>query len=174
MTVYQNQNQFAMGPIKGGLSAVPNPATISCQITTASASTFYGATAVKLISGTANTILVEKAAATDQIFGFVILQPKKPSHTAGGKVEIALSGSVMEMESGGAFNRGQMLEIVASGDKVIVYGNVNSPIGIALDTASATGQLVRVLIRSMDENYSSSSSSSSCRSSSSSSSSSAT
>lgn len=173
MSVYQNQNQFVQGPVKGGLSAIPNPATISCQITLASSSTFYGGTAVKLISGTANTILVEKAAATDQIFGFVVVNVKKGSHTAGGKVEVALAGSVMEMESGAAFNRGQLLEIVATGDKVIAYAGVNSPAAVALDTASATGQLVRALVRTV-VNYSSSSSSSSCRSSSSSSSSSAT
>lgn len=173
MSVYQNQNQFTQGPVKGGLSAIPNPSTISCQITTASGNTFYGGTAVKLISGTANTILVEKAAAGDPIFGFVILQPKKPSFTAGGKVEVALAGSVMEMESGASFNRGQQLEIVASGDKVIAWAGSNTSMGIALDTATAAGHLVRVLIRPFLD-FSSSSSSSSCRSSSSSSSSSAT
>ena len=173
MSVYQNQNQVGQGPIKGGLSAVPNPATLSVQITTASSNTFYGATAVKLISGTANTILVEKAAATDQIFGFVIVNPKKPSHTAGGKAEIALAGSVMEMESGAAISRGQMVEIVAATNTVIAWAGTNTACGVALDTASAANQLLRVLIRTVAE-YSSSSSSSSCRSSSSSSSSSAT
>lgn len=173
MAQFQNLNQITQGPIKGGLSAIPNPATISCQVTTASGNTFYAATAVKLISGTANTILVEKAAATDQIFGFVVLTPRKPSHTAGGKVEVALAGSVMEMESGAAFNRGQMVEIVAATNKVIAWAGVNTACGVALDTATADAQLVRVLIRTVAE-YSSSSSSSSCRSSSSSSSSSAT
>ncbi len=172
MSVFQNQNQTSQGPIKGGLSAVPNPATISCQITINSVSTFYAGTAVKLISGTANTILVEKAAATDQIFGFVILNPKKPSHVAGGKVEVALPGSVMEMESNAAFNRGQLVEIVASGDKVIAYAGVNTAAGVALDSTTGAAQLARVLIRTVID-YSSSSSSSSCRSSSSSSSSAA-
>lgn len=171
MSQYQNMNQITQGPIKGGLSAVPNPNTISCQITTASGSTFYAATAVKLIAGTANTILVDKAAAGDQIFGFVVLTPKKPSHGAGGKVEVALAGSVMEMESGASFNRGQLLEIVATGDKVIAYAGVNTAIGVALDSTTGANQLARVLIRTIID-YSSSSSSSSCRSSSSSSSSS--
>ena len=168
MSVYQNQNQVAQGPIKGGLSAVPNPATISCQVTLASSSTLYGGTAVTLVDGTANTILVDKASATQPIFGFVVLNPKKPSHAAGGKVEVALAGSVMEMEAAAAFSRGQLLEIVATGDKVQLWANVNVAIGVALDTATAAGQLVRVLIREV-VTYSSSSSSSSCRSSSSSS-----
>ncbi len=173
MSVFQNQNQLVQGPIKGGLSAIPNPSTISCQITTASGNTFYAATAVKLISGTANTILVEKAAATDQIFGFVVLTPRKPSHLAGGKVEVALAGSVMEMESNASFNRGQMVEIVAASNTVIAWAGVNTAAGVALDSTTGANQLARILIRTVAQ-YSSSSSSSSCRSSSSSSSSSAT
>lgn len=173
MSVFQNENQLTQGPIKGGLSAVPNPATISGQLTPASANTVYAATAVKLIAGTSNTILVEKALAGDQIFGFVVLTPRKPSHTAGGKFEIALPGSVMEMESGASINRGQLVEIVAATNTVIAYAGVNTAIGVALDQATAANQLIRVLIRTVID-YSSSSSSSSCRSSSSSSSSSAT
>jgi hypothetical protein len=173
MTVYQNQNQITQGPDKGDVSAIPSPNTISCQITTASANTFYAGTAVVLIAGTANTILVEKAAATSQIFGFVIRNPKKPSHTAGGKVEIAMPGTVMNMESASAVNRGQLVEYVATNDLIQAYAGVNTAIGVALDTATAANQLIRVLIRTVID-YSSSSSSSSCRSSSSSSSSSAT
>lgn len=173
MTVYQNQNQITQGANKGDLSAIPNPSTISCNITTASASTFYAGTAVVLIAGTANAILVDKATATSQIFGFVIRNPRKPSHTAGGKVEVALPGSVMNMESGASFNRGQLVEYSAANDQVIAYAGVNTAIGVALDNATAANQLVRVLIRTVID-YSSSSSSSSCRSSSSSSSSSAT
>lgn len=172
MTMYQNQNQFAQTTTKGKVAAVPNPSTLSCQITTASGNTFKAGTAVKLVAGTANTILIEKAAATEAIFGFVVWSPKKSSWTAGQTVEVALPGSVMEMESSAAINRGQLVEQVATGDLVAAYAGVNTTVGVALDTASAANQLIRVLIRTVAE-YSSSSSSSSCRSSSSSSSSSA-
>ena len=173
MAQQQNMNQFTQTAIKGRLSHNPAPNVISCQITTASSNTFYGGTAVKLIAGTANTILIEKSAATEAIFGFVIFNPKKPSgNTAGQTVEVALPGSIMEMESSAAINRGQLVEQVATGDKVAAYAGVNTTVGVALDTATAANQLVRVLIRTVAE-YSSSSSSSSCRSSSSSSSSSA-
>lgn len=171
MTQYQNMNQFAQGPVKGSLSAIPSPTTISCQLTIASSNTLVAGSAVKLIAGSAHTILVEKSAATEAIFGFVIFNPKKASFAAGDPVEIALPNSVMYMESSASFNRGQLVEQVASGDKVAPYAGVNTTVGLALDTASAANQLVRVLIRTVAE-YSSSSSSSSCRSSSSSSSSS--
>ena len=123
MSVYQNQNQVAQGPIKGGLSAVPNPATISCQVTLASSSTLYGGTAVTLVDGTANTILVDKASATQPIFGFVVLNPKKPSHAAGGKVEVALAGSVMEMEAAAAFSR-QLVRVLIR--EVVTYSSSSS------------------------------------------------
>lgn len=170
MTVYQNMNQFAMGSVKGQCAAVPAANVISAQLTTASVGTPKAGAAVKLIAGQANTILVEVAAATDDIFGFIVWNPKKNTYAAGDSFEVALPGTVMTMESSSAFNRGQSLEIVASGEKVKAYAGTNTPCGVALDTASGAGQLVRVLIR-VESEYSSSSSSSSCRSSSSSSSS---
>lgn len=173
MSQYQNLNQFAMTAIKGGLAQSPSGSVLSCQIATNSGSTFYGGTAVKLIAGTSQQILVEKTAATEAIFGFVIYNPKKPSgNTAGDTIEVALPGSIMYMESSASFNRGQLVEQVATGDKVAAYAGVNTTVGVALDTSSGANQLVRVMIRTVAE-YSSSSSSSSCRSSSSSSSSSA-
>lgn len=173
MTVYQNMNQFAQGPIKGDVSAIPSPNVISCQITTTSSNTLKAGSAVKLVAGTAYTILVDKSAATEQQIGFVVFNPKKDSFTAGDQIEVALAECVMWMEAGAAFNRGQNVEQVSTGDKVIAYAGVNTAVGVALDTASASGDLVRILIRNAIE-FSSSSSSSSCRSSSSSSSSSAT
>lgn len=173
MTVYQNLNQFAQTPIKGDVAGVPNPSTLSCQLTTASSNTPKAGYLVKLIAGTANTILVEQAGPTDVPFGFIVFNPKKDTYAAGDQMEVAISGSVINLETAGSFNRGQNVEFVTSGGRVQVYGGTNNICGVALDTATAAGQIVRVLVRTVAE-YSSSSSSSSCRSSSSSSSSSAT
>lgn len=173
MAQFQNMNQVTQGPIKGRVSEVPNPSTVTCQVTPKSGNTLNPGTAVKLIAGTSPQILVEKAAATEQIFGFVVWTPKKVAWTAGQPLEIVLQGSIMEMETNGAINRGQLCEIVASGDKIAGWAGVNTTIGTALDTATAANQLIRVLIDT-DLEYSSSSSSSSSKSSSSSSSSSAT
>lgn len=170
MTVYQNMNQFAQTPIKGSIAAIVNPTTLSVQIDINSGSTLYAGSAVKLVAGTANTILVDLAIATDTIFGFIIYNPKKGSFTAGDTVEIALPNSVIYLESYGAFNRGQNLEYYATGTRVTVSAGTNPIVGTALDTSTASGQLVRVYVRTVAE-FSSSSSSSSCKSSSSSSSS---
>jgi len=175
MTTYQNMNQFSQQPIKGAVSAVPNPTVIPCQIDPNSEDTFYPGTGVRLVAGTGKTVLVVKAAATEEKFGFVVWNPKKSSFTAGDAVEVAMPGSVMYMEAAAAFNRGQSLEQVVTGDKVqAVSAAANDRIGLALDTAAAAGDLVRVYLRGVFQYSSSScSSSSSCRSSSSSSSASA-
>ena len=170
MTMNQNMNQFSQGAIKGSVAKLPASNVISCQLKIGGTE-LYAGSAVKLVTGDANTILIDKAAATDQIFGFAVFSPKLAKFTAGQSLEVALAGTVMYMESSEAFNRGQNVEYVASGDKVAAYAGVNTSVGIALDTASGAGVLVRVMIRNTIE-YSSSSSSSSCRSSSSSSSSS--
>lgn len=171
MTVYQNLNQFKQGPIKGDIANMPAANVISCQVIGNSSNTLYAGTAVKLVDGASQTILVEKAAATDDILGFIVFNPKKDSFVAADKVEVALPGCIMNMETNVAIARGNEVEIVASGDKIAQAAGTNKIVGVALDKATASGQLIRVFIRTTFE-YSSSSSSSSCRSSSSSSSSS--
>lgn len=164
----QNMNQFSQGTVKGQVMGIPTPATLSAQVTTGG-TTVYPGYAVKLVDGVANTILVNAAAATDDIFGFVVFNPKKSSFAALDALEVALPGTVIILEAGASIARGQTIEYVASGGKVTGYAGTNTPCGVALDKATASGQLIRVLVR-VEAEYSSSSSSSSCRSSSSSSS----
>lgn len=164
----QNMNQFNQGPVKGQVMGVPTPATLSAQIVSGG-TTVYPGYAVKLVDGASNTILVNAAAATDDIFGFVVWNPKKSSFAALDTLEVALPGSVIMLETSTSVARGQSVEYVASGGKVTTYAGTNTPCGVFLDKATAAATLVRVLVR-VEAEYSSSSSSSSCRSSSSSSS----
>lgn len=168
MGAYQNMNQVNQTPVKGDLKAVPNPNTVSCVILNTSSNSFVAGSPVKLISGTSQQLLVDLAGAADSIFGFIIYGPKKNKWTKGDRVEVALTGSVMEMESGAAFNRGQVLEFQPTGTQVIAWAGSNAHIGKALDTAPGPNIIVRVLISTSVEEGSSSSSSSCCSSSSSS------
>ena len=171
MALYQNMNQFAQSPLKGDLAKIVNPSTISAQVDIGAASALVAGTMVKLTTSTGHTILVDTAAATTQNpLGFVIYSPKKDSWTGGDALEIAMNGSVIYLEAAEAISRGRSLEYVASGAKVRASRGSNPVIGIALDNATATGGLIRVLVDI--ETYPSQSSSSSSRSSSSSSSSS--
>jgi len=162
----QNLNAINQSPVKGQLSAVPNPSTLSCVILSTSVNAFVAASPVKLVSGNANEYVVDLAGVGDNIFGFIVYGPKKNIWTKADRVEVALTGSVMEMESAIAFQRGAVLELVAAGTLVTPFRGVNSYIGHALDMAPAANVLVRVLIETALEEGSSSSSS--CRSSSSS------
>lgn len=168
----QQLNQFGQKPLKGVVAAVPNPVTLSVVLDPASSNTLYAGDGVKLQSGASPSIMVDLAAATDPVFGYVIRNIKKASYSAGDALEIALANSVIVLEAYGQINRGQNIEWYATGHQVKAHAGVNPISGTILDQSLATGDLVRVLVRSVAE-YSSSSSSSSCRSSSSSSSKSA-
>ena len=165
-------NQLTQGPVKGQVSHLTNPTTISAQIDLASVSTIYAGAAVKLVSRTAKTIVVDLCAASDAVFGYVVYGPKKNSHTAGESIEVLLSNSVLYVEAFDAINRGNQIEFYPTGALVKKAMGTNPVSGVALDNAAAGG-LLRIIVRTVAE-YSSSSScscSSSSRSSSSSSSS---
>ena len=168
----QSLNQFGMKQLKGEVSMVPSPATISVQLTPAAGNSVYAGDAVKLIAGTSKQILVDLAAVADIPIGIVIRAQKTTVYTAGQSLEIALPGSVIVVEAYGVINRGQALEWYSptSAKQFKAAAGVYPTFGVALDSSSATGDLIRMLVRAGEE-YSSSSSSSSCRSSSSSSSS---
>ena len=168
----QQLNQFGQKPLKGEVAAIPNPVTLSAQIDPSSSGTLYAGDAVRLVSGTSATILVDTVAATGTVFGFVIRNPKKSSYTAGDAVEIALPNSVILLEAYSTISRGNNVEWYPGGNRVKTHAGVNTICGTCLDMSTATGDLVRVLVRTVLEYSSSSScrsSSSSCRSSSSSS-----
>jgi hypothetical protein len=170
----QSLNQFGMKPLKGVVEGVPNPTTLSV-VMGPSATTVYAGDAVRLIGGAAAQILVDFCAVvSDQVIGFVIRNQKKTSFAAGDAVEIAMEQSVIRLEAYGAIARGNKVEWYPTGHQVKQCAGVNSACGTALDIASATGDLIRVMIAQTDAYSSSSSccssSSSSCRSSSSSSS----
>jgi hypothetical protein len=144
------ENQFEPSNYKGVMATGVNFNKISCQVYASSSSTLYGGTAVKLVDATASSyvIVVDKAAATDTIFGYIITDLKKNTKTAGDMVDVAIVGGkgIMRMEAGAAIAQGATLEIVASGDKVITNGGTNTNAGLALKKATASGDIIDVLI----------------------------
>ena len=169
MTVYQSMNQEKQTPLKGKVTETPTPNTISCQINPSSSSSFVAGSPVKLISGTSGQILVDLAGPTEPVFGFITYNLKLNKPIAGATVEVALSGSIMMMESAGDIERGNLVEIVTSGTLVQQYRGVNEIVGVCLHKVSGANKLARIFIRTSGALEEASSSSSSCRSSSSSS-----
>lgn len=162
----QSLNQFGQKPLKGTVAAVPNPTTLSVQVSPSSSNTLYPGDMVRLVEGNSATILVDLCTAvSDQMIGFVIRSIKHASFTAGDALEIAMEDSVVLLEAYGAITRGNKVEWYPAGRQVQYCHGVNSAVGTALDVASATGDLIRVLLATTDA-YSSSCSSSCCSSSS--------
>ena len=141
-----NLNQAFPVPVKGQIAQGVDTNKQSFRIDPTSVATFGAATAVKLVDGTTPLAYVEKAAATDKIIGFITYNPVDNSPIAGDLVQVAMSECEMFMEAGAAILRGALLEIVATGDKVITSAGTNKIIGIAMDKASASGDIIKVKI----------------------------
>lgn len=169
MSIKTFMNQLIQTPIKGSISHIVNPVTLSVQIDPNSVSTLQAGDAVRLTQTTGQTILVDVCAATQDPYGYLIYAVKKNIFTAGDPVEIALTNSVIYLESAGLIRRGDLLEWSPAGHQVAVWGKSNPTSGLALDKVSSAGQLLRVKVIEATDTEISSSSSSSCRSSSSSS-----
>lgn len=143
----QQLNQFSMATLKGVLSMIFSPNTISVTVDPDSTATLVPGSFVKLTTTAGKAIQVDVAAATDVAIGVVVANQKKISFVANDSVSIAIDGSVITLEASAAINRGVGLEYVASGAKVKTNAGVNPVCGIALDPAAGNGSLFRALVR---------------------------
>lgn len=144
-----NINQFAQTPVKGQLDlSVGVKQVISVQVDVSSAGGLVDGQAVKLVDvkgGIPN--VVECAADSDDVFGFIVYDIKDKAFNAGDKVEIAFArGSVMYMEASAAIVPYAKVAIVISGQKVVTATTGQMIIGYAIDKATASGELIRVMI----------------------------
>jgi hypothetical protein len=142
-------NQFALEAIKGMIDLKVGPANvISCEIDSSSAGSLVPGQAVKIVSAAGGIPnVVECAAASDDVFGFIAYDIKDTTFSSGDKVEIAFSrGSAMYMEASAAITANAKVMIVLSGNKVATATSTNMIVGRALDRAAASGDLIRVII----------------------------
>lgn len=138
-------NQFSQTPLKGAIAALLNPTTMSVQLDPASGEDFIQTGAgVKLVDATGSQIIVDKAAADDVAFGYVIYTPKTQKFYPGDTFEIGCAFTVMWVEASGTVSRGDQLEYVPTGDKMKTNAG-NAVSGLALDNA-ANGGLFRAFI----------------------------
>lgn len=149
MTIFQ-ENAFGLQTLKGTTSTGISFSKVPAKILPASTNSLYGGTAVKLVDSTLQEIVVDKAAATDKIFGYVEFNRKGGSlngaFTGNDNVDIVMmnAGNIMRMEANAAIATGSLLEIVASGDKVITNAGTNKIAGRALKKATASGDIIDV------------------------------
>ena len=150
----QNQNQFAQAPMLGQVSEIPNPDVVSALFNPSSSAVLQNGSAVKLITGTSPGILIDAVSGpTDgPVFGVVTYNLRKNLYTAGDVVEVAANGSYVQLESSAAIARGaKVVSTAATTGNDPTVATVSSAstqyiTGVAVDTATASGQLLRVKI----------------------------
>jgi hypothetical protein len=144
-----SMNQFALEAVKGMMDlSVGVKSVLACQIDSSSAGGLVAGQAVKLVDvdgGIPN--VVECSGASDDVFGFIAYNIKDKSFASGDKVEICMGRSgVMYMEASAAIAVNAEVMIVVSGQKVATATSTNRVIGRALDKATASGELIRVMV----------------------------
>lgn len=152
--VVLNQNQFSQTPVLGQVSEIPNPNVVSVRLNPSSSAVFQAGSAVKLITGTANEILVDATTGpTDgPVFGVIVYNMRKNLLSAGDNATVACASSYVFLEASAAINRGAKVTTTAAtsgNDPTIATVSVASTqyvTGVAVDSASGAGSLIRVQI----------------------------
>lgn len=149
----QNMNQFAQTPMLGAVDMLPSPDVVAAQILpTSSVTAIQQGSAVKLVTGTSGAILVDVCTGpTDgPNFGVIPYDEQKNLYKAGDIINVVRSG-YMYMLTSAAVVRGTKVAITAAtatADPLVATDTTTGhyPVGIAIDEASAAGQLIRVQI----------------------------
>jgi predicted RecA/RadA family phage recombinase len=143
-----NQNQFAQATVQGQMDLeFTGGGVISGQVYASEATALVAGQPIKMVDSAGGVPKVTALTAnTDATFAYVARNIKDQNFPAGAAVELAMNGSIMYMTSGAAIARGAKLENVYNTVKVITNAGTNPVCGVALDKATATDQLIRVLI----------------------------
>lgn len=146
-----NQNQFTISTVKGTL-AYDQGDVISVQ--------FYSATATDIITpgefvqivavpadiAPAVTCVAVGANKAAPYFGMVVTNPLKSAWAVGDKLEIVIQTGIAMVEVGEAVPAGSNLAYDPAIKQVVVAGVGDTVVGVALETATAVGQLIRAFI----------------------------
>jgi hypothetical protein len=151
MSYKLNPNQFAQTPVKGAVDLNLMKSGILSGIVSANQSgTLYAGQRVKLdTSAQAGVPSFVSAAYNEYAVGIVIATPKANSFTAYDKCQVAMNyvGPIVWMEASAAITAGTVVESVQADLTLVApLGTTNKKVGLALDGASTSGQLIRVII----------------------------
>ncbi len=139
-------NAFApTGEIKGRLDLDVNLNTFAGAVDSSNAEALVAGDPVSIVATTKKLPHYAKAVAGSTVFGFVKWNAKNVSYKANEIVEVASGGDVMYMEASAAISAGSAVAIDTASSKV--SASDSNSIGYALESASADGDLIRVLIK---------------------------
>ena len=145
----QNLNQFQQTAERGQIALLTaNSPVISAIVDSSEAGTLKAGDAVKLVSTSTGIPHVVKVGNSDTSFhGFVVFNPvKNEGIVAHDRVEIAITGAFMYMVASAAIYAGVAVDYAYATGKVAT-ANSGLECGVALDAASADGDLIRVAVK---------------------------
>lgn len=133
--------------VKGRRVLPANTDSISGIVDASQADALLPGDPVKIVATTKGLPHFAKAGVGDVIAGFVEWNVIRPSYSAGKICQISMTGNVMYMEAAGAVEAGALVNITNLTTVVVgAAAGAGSKIGLALEAASAAGQLIRVKI----------------------------
>lgn len=145
----QNINQFAQTQVLGQLDLEFNGSVVSMQVSANQATALVAGQPIMVenSAGGAPKVLA-LASNTDTTNGFVVRNLKDPNFPTYARLEVAMEGSVMYLNSGAAINRfGPVEAVQGTPGNVIAWAGVNPVVGFAFDQATGANQLVRIFIK---------------------------
>lgn len=141
-------NKFApTEEIKGRRVLPANTESISGIVDASQAAALLPGDPVKIVATSKGLPHFAKVGVGDVVAGFVEWNVIRPSYAAGKICQISMAGNVMYMEAGAAINAGALVNITdLSKVEIGAAAGAGSKLGIALEAATAAGQLIRVKI----------------------------
>ena len=143
----QELGALVLNPAANVVSALINPSSV--------ASVIQNGSPVKLITGATNggsgngqaLVDVVSDPPNDVLYGFIVYNLRKNSHSPGDTVEIAVAPSEIWLEASAAINRGTNVQSNASGPTVATNSTSGQQFaGIAIGQVAAGSQLIAIKI----------------------------
>jgi hypothetical protein len=145
----QNLNQFQQTAERGQIALLcANSPVISAVVDSTETGTLKAGDAVKLVSTSKGIPHVVLATASDTtITGIVVFNPvKNDGIVANDRIEIAITGAFIYQVASAAIAAGASVDYNATTGK-IATANSGLACGVALDAASADGDLIRIGVK---------------------------
>jgi hypothetical protein len=145
-----NQNQFSITTLKGTLDSGNS---ITCQFHSVVAGDVvtpgeFVCLSSALASAAPAVSVVEKGVdKASKYLGMVLTNPLKSAWLVSEKLEVAILGTIAMVEVAGAVPAGSSLAYDPATKRVGVAAQGDTVVGLAMETASSAGQLIRGLVQ---------------------------
>lgn len=153
MSTFQNQNQFSMTPELGELVKNPAANVVSVLINPSSvASVIQNGSPCKLIAGVtgqSGMALVDVISdpPNDVVYGFIVYNLRKNTHSPGETVELAIAPSEIWLEASAAITRGVNVQSNASGPTIATNTTSGQQFaGVAIGQVAAAATLINIKV----------------------------